>query len=462
MKPILPLFCAIFCAFSIFAQHNAAQTSFARVTHTINADKSDNIATIAYNSEIFSIPDQLVIDTAPFISLAIILTNETESIENLDVITVFIGKTKETLQPQVVKVSSDVTQSPQRRVFGPVLIPVTTKFWQIQTAISASQKSEYAAIRLDSDFFVPEKSQNKTVQSIIAETRGINGGNNIAQPSYVSRVGWNCPDGIKPSCGKEVTYDITTHILVHHSAGNTVSDSYGAVVLSYWNFHTKTNGWCDIAYNWLIDPKGVIYEGRGGGNNVRGAHFCAKNTNTMGICMIGDFQNNEPSAAALSSLQRLVAWKTCDASLNPVGTSPHSAANNAILNVISGHRDGCDTDCPGDNMYKNLVNIRQNVKKTKDAACLLAAVSDQTEKFEFAISPNPASQQCDITWDAPDREPALLRIFTINGQPIANYPTQNNAGKQSFSLSVNNFPKGMYLVVYKSKNYFMRKKLIVR
>ncbi|MEZ4907434.1 MAG: hypothetical protein R2771_07300 [Saprospiraceae bacterium] len=41
----------------------------------------------------------------------------------------------------------------------------------------------------------------------------------------------------------------------------------------------------------MIDPNGVIYEGRGGGDNVMGAHMCGHNYNTMGICALGTYSN---------------------------------------------------------------------------------------------------------------------------------------------------------------------------
>jgi N-acetylmuramoyl-L-alanine amidase/Secretion system C-terminal sorting domain len=453
MKRILPLISALLFAGLLIAQPN----HFLSTHHTIAATSSDTNHIAQYTSAIFPIAAQLEVSDAPFISCAVIVSDEKNQLGQLDVITILFGTTETTLQSQLIKVNSDIPQLPNRRVFGPISMPHDTKFWQFQTAISANFPINFPpAITITTDFFAPPNTLIPENQ-LLTTPRGSN-----APPAYISRSEWNCPDKNTPSCGKNVIYDAVTHVLVHHSAGNTVSDNYGAVVLSYWNFHTKTNGWCDLGYNWLIDPKGVIYEGRGGGNNVRGAHFCGKNTNTMGICMIGEFQNNEPSAAAMRSLEQLLAWKTCDSHLNPTGTSPHIASNNAMLNVISGHRDGCETDCPGNNVYKRLAETRASVKKTKETACLLAATVDEIPKFDLNISPNPATQNCQITWEAPDKDPCVLKIFTMNGQQIAHYATQNNGSKQSFTFFVSDLAKGIYLVVYKSKHYMLRKKLIVR
>ena len=53
-----------------------------------------------------------------------------------------------------------------------------------------------------------------------------------------------------------------THLWVHHSAGQTNSRDFAAVVRAYFTYHTQTHGWADIGYNWLVDPRGTLYQGR--------------------------------------------------------------------------------------------------------------------------------------------------------------------------------------------------------
>ena len=49
--------------------------------------------------------------------------------------------------------------------------------------------------------------------------------------------------------------------------------------------HMDGNGWSDVGYNFLVDSKGVAYEGRGW--TVVGAHAAPRNTQGIGICFIG-------------------------------------------------------------------------------------------------------------------------------------------------------------------------------
>ena len=183
------------------------------------------------------------------------------------------------------------------------------------------------------------------------------------QPEYVARAGW-CLVGCPPSPNPTTTN--VTHLIVHHSAGTNTAESWAAVVRSIWDFHVNFNGWADIGYNWLVDPNGVIYEGRG--DDILGAHFCGSNTNTMGVCVLGDFTAIQPAPEALSSLQKLLAWKTCDIGADPLGFSFHSSSA-AMLAHISGHRDGCATACPGDQFYPLLPVVRLSVADYINTSC---------------------------------------------------------------------------------------------
>src|SRR5437016_1926200 len=83
-------------------------------------------------------------------------------------------------------------------------------------------------------------------------------------------------------------------------AGGNAATDWAAVVRSIWVLHVQGNGWNDIGYNYLIDPNGVLYEGRGGGDGVMGAHFSCVNSGTMGVALLGTFSVVPAPAAALS------------------------------------------------------------------------------------------------------------------------------------------------------------------
>ena len=183
---------------------------------------------------------------------------------------------------------------------------------------------------------------------------------NCPQPDYCDRECW-APGGI---CPEDATPEYTDvqFIIVHHSAANYPADQdYKAVVRSYWDYHVNTHGWDDIGYNWLIDPNGIIYEGRG--KDTKGAHFSGANSNTMGVCVIGDYMTAVPTNISIEQLENLIAWEATRKNIDVLTTGYHDASGLTLYHV-SGHRDGpVSTSCPGDNLYALLPQIRTAVSQ---------------------------------------------------------------------------------------------------
>ncbi|HRW74545.1 MAG: N-acetylmuramoyl-L-alanine amidase [Lewinellaceae bacterium] len=175
-------------------------------------------------------------------------------------------------------------------------------------------------------------------------------------PALVDRSQW-CPDGsCLPHPAPEPVFP--THLIIHHSAGSNSSSDWAAVVRSIWNFHVNVNGWSDIGYNWLVDPAGKVYIGRG--DDILGAHFCGKNSNTLGTCVMGDFTTVQPTPTAIAALSELYAWKACEEEIDPLESSWHPASGAVIPNV-SGHRQSCQTSCPGDAFFPMLQQVREQI-----------------------------------------------------------------------------------------------------
>lgn len=179
------------------------------------------------------------------------------------------------------------------------------------------------------------------------------------KPPVVTRTQWGCPQG--QSSGWGPSYTTVTHLIIHHTDDNNNVTDWPAAVRAIWQYHTFSNGWGDVGYNYLVDPNGVIYEGRAGGDNVVGAHFCGTNGGTMGVSMLGTYTTVSPSAALQASLGKILAWKADQRGINPLGSSFHGSSG-LTINNISGHRAGCATDCPGQRFVDiDLPNVRQGV-----------------------------------------------------------------------------------------------------
>lgn len=103
-------------------------------------------------------------------------------------------------------------------------------------------------------------------------------------------------------------------------------------------YHMDTRGWSDIGYNFLINKRGEIFEGRG--FLVVGAHVANHNTPTMGVCFIGDTPDDLTPAAKLAGI-----WlrAECDRRKRlALGSRARS-----LLVKVHGDYSGASTDCPG-------------------------------------------------------------------------------------------------------------------
>ncbi|MFZ2900456.1 MAG: N-acetylmuramoyl-L-alanine amidase [Saprospiraceae bacterium] len=260
------------------------------------------------------------------------------------------------------------------------------------------------------------------------------------QPAYLDRLGW-CPSGNCPTDPTPVPTSVT-HLIVHHSAGANTSSDWPAVVRSIWDYHVNSNGWDDIGYNWLIDPKGVLYEGRG--NDLLGAHFCGTNGNTMGVCMMGTYTSVPPSDTSLQTLTHLLGWKACDRDIDPEDFSFHNGSGLNLFN-ISGHRDGCATACPGDSLYARLPGLRMDVRDYIDS-CEPSSIIEKTDFLAIFVFPNPADEVLNIRIPSEGRN-QRIRIFDPQGRLAWSSPKPYSGGEQ-ITLSIKGWAKGLYSIQY--------------
>ena len=102
------------------------------------------------------------------------------------------------------------------------------------------------------------------------------------------------------------------------------------IIQGIYRYHAVTRGWGDIGYHYIIDYWGNIYEGRYGGNGVRGAHTyydrnCDNfNVGTVGILLMGNYEKAQLPEVMYKSLIRLVAWVSATNSLDPAELSHYS------------------------------------------------------------------------------------------------------------------------------------------
>jgi hypothetical protein len=167
-------------------------------------------------------------------------------------------------------------------------------------------------------------------------------------------------------------------LIVHHTVTPNNPPDPAAIVRSIYAFHTS-GVYIDIAYNWLIDHRGRIYQGRFAargdrvgerdGKQVMGGHTLHFNFRTIGVAFLGTHTTVPPTDAAIDALVTLLAWKCARWGINPRGASLYTRSDGVTVRTpnIMGHRDAVATTCPGDPLYARLPAIRRRVQATLDA-----------------------------------------------------------------------------------------------
>ena len=179
------------------------------------------------------------------------------------------------------------------------------------------------------------------------------------------RAGWGADLPPRGPLSEEAPGDVR-FLLVHHTAStNSYTEAEVAGILrSIYTFHTSsTKGWPDIAYNFLVDRFGRVWEGRTGSLSgpVKGDATGGSQGFALLACFLGDHSSPAPTAAAQAAMGRLLGSLAgrygidlsagATATFTSRGSNRYPAGTVVTTPTISGHRDMSLTTCPGDACY---------------------------------------------------------------------------------------------------------------
>lgn len=158
----------------------------------------------------------------------------------------------------------------------------------------------------------------------------------------------------------------TNRIIVHHSASDPMTTPEQ---IHGWHL---AKGWSGIGYHFVIQGDGAVWTGRPIG--TIGAHAYNFNTDSVGICVCGDFTTAQPSEAQMVSLVDLIKYikEYYQTDL-----------------TVQRHRDVNATACPGnsfpwDNLLARLTATAEPDIITRAAAAGLIANPEKHKANEPA------------------------------------------------------------------------------
>ena len=146
--------------------------------------------------------------------------------------------------------------------------------------------------------------------------------------------------GERPSEDIYVRLDEINSLVIHHSATET------GCARVFRALHRAVNGWVDIGYHFVVGNGTLSGDGEVESGRpiwAVGAHAREHNNNSIGICLVGNFNLSYPTAKQRDSLSEL---------LKELLSRNGLARSDIIL-----HRDvpGCNTECPGNGVSNEWI-----------------------------------------------------------------------------------------------------------
>ena len=111
-------------------------------------------------------------------------------------------------------------------------------------------------------------------------------------------------------------------------------------------------GFEDVGYHFIIDGKGEILQGRP--IEETGAHVKRDNVESIGICVCGNFEKEQPLPSQIEALKKLIS----------------SLYKRFGELEILGHQDYSESNtlCPGRYLYQLLPELRSKIKVSQNSA----------------------------------------------------------------------------------------------
>jgi hypothetical protein len=245
------------------------------------------------------------------------------------------------------------------------------------------------------------------------------------RPRMTYRAGWGADDALN-NCDPYYAPELKM-AFVHHTAGTNdyAMADVDDILRGIQYFHTQVQGWCDIAYNFLVDRFGRIYVGRKGGPSLPTVPGATQgfNTGSTAVSAIGNFEEVPAPGAMVDAIERVLAWRLDVAHLPATGWASmvsaggdhnrYPAGTKVVMNLVSGHRRTGYTACPGDNLNALLPAIRTAVAamgapKVYRPAADRSSVTPRVDTVTFT-----ATGSSDLHWTVTIVDAAGVTVKTL-------------------------------------------------
>jgi hypothetical protein len=189
----------------------------------------------------------------------------------------------------------------------------------------------------------------------------------LATPTIISRATWGANESWMTWAPEYPVDGIVRAMVLHHTVTSDGGVDPAAVVRAIYAYHALPEpygrGWGDIGYNYLVDASGRIYQGRYGNPGVVGAHAFQYNWGSVGLGMIGNFEDDPVPWPLYDAVSTFLAYQCGIWGINPVGST--YLVDKSVA-TISGHSDlfppgsAHPTACPGQYFIPLIPTVRSD------------------------------------------------------------------------------------------------------
>ena len=123
--------------------------------------------------------------------------------------------------------------------------------------------------------------------------------------------------------------------------------------------------------------------------------------------------------------------------LNAQDSSLHPDATGKMLPTIAGHRDGCNTECPGQKVFDKMPQFRNEVKDAIDFCKSSSSIGTR----ENPISLHTKEGHLYIFGDAFQSQIVNYKIIHLNGAVIFKGILEHN------KIAIDLLPSGLYYLI---------------
>jgi N-acetylmuramoyl-L-alanine amidase len=238
-------------------------------------------------------------------------------------------------------------------------------------------------------------------------------------PQIIERQSWSgaAPVPVNPA-------RVTPRGIVLHQVGDATVDATLPYLRALLNYHTKTLGWDDMPFHYLIDREGNLYEGRAGGPTTASREKLGDSTRVTSRLSGGDAVIHvaligaaAPSDSALVTLRGLLAWLGQAYAIPPLGThryTPPDGAPTERPNIAAHAEISPEASDPSAALRDQIAAIRQSADQATVRARWYFAEGNAQDYAERLAVLNPTEATATVRFILLRQPgPAVVREATV-------------------------------------------------